>query len=177
MDITITIRGLEELGLGLSALAAALPETARQLATLPEAARQLAALARHNGPCANNVSTAALQPPAQLPQTPDRPTPAQYVAPKAAETMPTTAAASTTVPTVATITPSSTAPATVAVPTAAPSYTLEDIRLGSAQLRDMGKLADVRALMERFGIKTLTAIQPEQIGEYALCLRQLGANI
>ena len=149
MDITITIRGLEELGLGLSALAAALPETARQLATLP----------------------------AQLPQTPDRPTPAQYVAPKAAETMPTTAAASTTVPTVATITPSSTAPATVAVPTAAPSYTLEDIRLGSAQLRDMGKLADVRALMERFGIKTLTAIQPEQIGEYALCLRQLGANI
>lgn len=151
MDITITIRGLEELGLGLSALAAALPETARQLATL--------------------------QPPAQLPQTPDRPTPVQYVAPKAAETMPTTAAASTTVPTVATITPGSTAPATVAVPTAAPSYTLEDIRLGSAQLRDMGKLADVRALMERFGIKTLTAIQPEQIGEYALCLRQLGANI
>ena len=36
MDITITIRGLEELGLGLSALAAALPEVARQLATLPE---------------------------------------------------------------------------------------------------------------------------------------------
>ena len=77
MDITITIRGLEELGLGLSALAAALPETARQLATLLEAARQLAALGRHNGTGANNVSTAALQPPAQLSQTPDRPTPVQ----------------------------------------------------------------------------------------------------
>ena len=40
MDITITIRGLEELGLGLSALAAALPETARVLATMQNSAPQ-----------------------------------------------------------------------------------------------------------------------------------------
>ena len=39
MDITITVRGLEELGTGLSALAAALPEALRQFAALEHQSR------------------------------------------------------------------------------------------------------------------------------------------
>lgn len=167
MDITITIRGLEELGLGLSALAAALPETARQLATLPEAARQLAALARHNGTGANNVSTAALQPLAQSLQISERPTPAQNA---------TTAAAAAEMP------PWQTDPAQEATTSATDNTpmnaastqnktesprqpTLEDVRAVLAQKSAEGRSSDIHALLDRYGAKKLSAVDPARYAE------------
>ena len=169
MDITITIRGLEELGLGLSALAAALPEVARQLATLPETARQLAALGRHNGTVANNVSTAALQPPAQLPQTPERPTPAQNAttttAAAAAEMPPwqtdlaqeTTTSATDTTPMNAASTQNKTEPPR--------QPTLEDVRAVLAQKSAEGRASDIHALLDRYGAKKLSAVDPARYAE------------
>lgn len=109
MDITITIRGLEELGLGLSALAAALPETARQLA--------------------------ALQPPAQLPQTPERPTPAQNAASTQNKTEPPR------------------------------QPTLEDVRAVLAQKSAEGRSSDIHALLDRYGAKKLSAVDPARYSE------------
>lgn len=125
MDITITIRGLEELGLGLSALAATLPETARQLATL----------GRHNGTGANDVSTAALQPPAQLPQTPERPTPAQNAASTQNKTEPPR------------------------------QPTLEDVRAVLAQKSAEDRASDIHALLDRYGAKKLSAVDPARYAE------------
>lgn len=151
MDITITIRGLEELGLGLSALAAALPEAARQLAVLPEAARQLA----------------ALQPPAQLPQTPDRPTPVQNAtAAAAAAEMPpwqtdlaqeATTSATDTTPTNAASTQNKTEPPR--------QPTLEDVRAVLAQKSAEGRASDIHALLDRYGAKKLSAVDPARYAE------------
>ena len=160
MDITITIRGLEELGLGLSALAAALPETARQLATLPEAARVLATLQ-------TQPNTAAPQPPAQLPQTPERPTPAQNA---------TTAAAAAEMP------PWQTDPAQEATTSATDNTpmnaastqnktesprqpTLEDVRAVLAQKSAEGRASDIHALLDRYGAKKLSAVDPARYAE------------
>ena len=141
MDITITIRGLEELGLGLSALAAALPETARQLA--------------------------ALQPPAQLPQTPERPTPVQNAttAAAAAEMPPwqtdlaqeTTTSATDTTPMNAASTQHKTEPPR--------QPTLEDVRAVLAQKSAEGRASDIHALLDRYGAKKLSAVDPARYAE------------
>lgn len=169
MDITITIRGLEELGLGLSALAAALPETARQLATLPEAARQLAALGRHNGTGAHAVTMDAQKPLAQLPQTPERPTPAQNAttttAAAAAEMPPwqtdlaqeTTTSATDTTPMNAASTQNKTEPPR--------QPTLEDVRAVLAQKSAEGRASDIHALLDRYGAKKLSAVDPARYAE------------
>lgn len=167
MDITITIRGLEELGLGLSALAATLPETARQLATLPEAARQLAALARHNGTGAHAVTMDAQKPLAQSLQISERPTPAQNAttAAAAAEMPPwqtdlaqeTTTSATDTTPMNAVSTQNKTEPPK--------QPTLEDVRAVLAQKSAEGRSSDIHALLDRYGAKKLSAVDPARYAE------------
>lgn len=167
MDITITIRGLEELGLGLSALAAALPETARQLATLPEAARQLAALGRHNGTGAHAVPMDAQKPLAQSLQISERPTPAQNAttAAAAAEMPPwqtdlaqeTTTSATDTTPMNAASTQNKTEPPK--------QPTLEDVRAVLAQKSAEGRSSDIHALLDRYGAKKLSAVDPARYAE------------
>ena len=68
MDITITVRGLEELGTGLSALAAA----------LPEALRQFAALEHQSRTDAHAASVVTPESPAQPTHTPERPVSVSY---------------------------------------------------------------------------------------------------
>ena len=75
MDITITVRGLEELGVGLSALAAA----------LPEALRQFAALDRQSGTAAHAASVVTPEAPAQPTHTPERPASTQNATTHTAE--------------------------------------------------------------------------------------------
>lgn len=81
-----------------------------------------------------------------------------------------------------TITP---APAS-ATPTPAPSpvptapvhqYTLEEIQAACGPLMDAGKMDQLAAILQKFGVASLPEIPKEQYGAIAVELRQLGARI
>lgn len=78
--------------------------------------------------------------------------------------------------TVTPVAPVAAAPATV-VPTAPQSYTQEQLALAASQLMDAGRIAEVQALVAAFNVQSLTALPPEQYGNFATHLRALGAKI
>ena len=59
----------------------------------------------------------------------------------------------------------------------APALTVNDIMRAAAALRDQGKLAAVTGLFPQFGVKKLSDLQEDQLGEFADHLRKLGATI
>ena len=63
------------------------------------------------------------------------------------------------------------------VPTAAPQYTLEMIAKAGTALVDAGKTAEVSALLARYGVEVLTALDPSMYGSIAMELRAMGAQI
>ena len=71
---------------------------------------------------------------------------------------------------------SNTAPVPV-VPTAAPQYTLEMIAKAGTALIDAGKMNELSALLARYHVEALTALDPSQYGSFATELRAMGANI
>lgn len=66
---------------------------------------------------------------------------------------------------------------TPVVPTAAPTYTLEMIAKAGTSLIDAGRMADVTALLAKYGVEALTALDPSFYGSIATELRNLGAQI
>ena len=68
-------------------------------------------------------------------------------------------------------------PAAPSVPTAAPQYTLEMIAKAGTALVDAGKTAEVSALLARYGVEVLTALDPAMYGSIAMELRAMGAQI
>lgn len=103
---------------------------------------------------------------AQAPGAPLSATPAQTVAP-AAPTVPVAAPA----PTVQTQAQAPT------VPTSAPQYTLEMIANAGTSLIDAGKMDQLIGLLGKFGVASLTELQPSSYGAVASELRTLGAAI
>lgn len=101
---------------------------------------------------------------AQAPGAPLSATPAQTAAP-AAPTVPVVAPAPTT---------QAQAPT---VPTSAPQYTLEMIANAGASLIDAGKMDQLIGLLGKFGVASLTELQPSSYGAVASELRALGATI
>ncbi len=100
----------------------------------------------------------AAQPPAQpVPAAPAAPTPVQ---PPAQQTPPVPAQQAQT-----------------AVPTTAPTYTLEDLGRAGVAAQEMGKDAEVRALVASFGVSTLQELPETQYGAFAMALRSMGAPI
>ena len=99
------------------------------------------------------------------------------VVPVANPTVPTSAPQSVpTVPTVPTApTPVDEVP--TAVPTAAPQYTLDMIAKAGAMLIDAGKIAEVSALLGKYGVDALVSLDPSMYGAVATDLRALGAQI
>ena len=67
--------------------------------------------------------------------------------------------------------------AQTAVPTTAPTYTLEDLGRAGVAAQEMGKDAEVRALVASFGVSTLQELPETQYGAFATALRSLGAPI
>ena len=106
--------------------------------------------------------TPAPKAPAQATGVPLSATPAQTAAPVA--------------PTVPVATPAPTA-APAPVPTAAPQYTLEMISVAGSALIDAGKLDALMALLGKYGVDSLTSLDPNQYGAVATDLRALGARI
>jgi len=64
-----------------------------------------------------------------------------------------------------------------AVPTTAPTYTLEDLGRAGVAAQEMGKDAEVRALVASFGVSTLQELPETQYGAFAMALRSMGAPI
>ena len=104
--------------------------------------------------------------PAQAPGAPLSATPAQTVAP-AAPTVPVAAPAPT----------AQTQAQAPTVPTSAPQYTLEMIANAGTSLIDAGKLDQLIGLLGKFGVASLTELQPSSYGAVASELRALGAAI
>lgn len=69
-------------------------------------------------------------------------------------------------------------PAAPVVPTApAKKYTLDELLAATAPLMDAGKIAELQALMQKFGVPSMMNIPEEKYGELATALRELGAEL
>lgn len=107
--------------------------------------------------------------PAATPATPAA-TPAPVSSSPAAPVMP-----APTAPATSPAMPAPTAPA--AAPTAAPAYTTEQIAKAGADLVQAGKMPQLMALLQQYGVQAVTQLRPEQYGEFATALRGLGAQL
>lgn len=70
-----------------------------------------------------------------------------------------------------------TPPVAQTVPTAAPQYTLEMIAKAGTALIDAGKMAELSALLAKYGVEALTTLDPAHYGTFAAELRAMGAAI
>lgn len=69
-------------------------------------------------------------------------------------------------------------PAAPVVPTApAKKYTLDELLAATAPLMDAGKITELQALMQKFGVPSMMDIPEEKYGELAIALRELGAEL
>ena len=69
-------------------------------------------------------------------------------------------------------------PPVAAVPTApAKEYSLDELLTATAPLMDAGKIAELQALMQKYGVASMMEIPKERYGELATDLRALGARI
>ena len=67
--------------------------------------------------------------------------------------------------------------ASAAVPTATATYTIDQLAYAASPLLDAGKLPELQALLNQFGVNMLTELPAEQYGAFATALRGLGAKI
>ena len=54
---------------------------------------------------------------------------------------------------------------------------MPDVYKRQAPLMDAGKLTELQALMQKYGVRSMMEIAPERYGELATDLRALGARI
>ena len=75
--------------------------------------------------------------------------------------------------------PTASAPVTPAasVPTAAHAYTADELAKAAMTLMDAGKQMELIQLLASFGVNSIPALQPEQMGAFATALRGMGAQI
>ena len=63
------------------------------------------------------------------------------------------------------------------IPTSAPQYTFDMISTAGSALIDAGKMDQLVTLLGKFGVQSLTDLNPESYGAFANELRALGAKI
>lgn len=63
------------------------------------------------------------------------------------------------------------------VPTAAHAYTADELAKAAMTLMDAGKQMELIQLLASFGVNSIPALQPEQMGAFATALRGMGAQI
>ncbi len=63
---------------------------------------------------------------------------------------------------------------TTAVPQ---EYTIEQLQVAAAGLSSMGKMPQVVGILQQFGIQAMTELPRERYGEFAIALREAGAQI
>ena len=60
---------------------------------------------------------------------------------------------------------------------AAPTVTMHDVSIAGAKLVDAGKMDAVVNALQEFGVYAITQLKEEQLGAFAVRLRDLGADI
>lgn len=72
-----------------------------------------------------------------------------------------------------------TAPVTNVPLAQAPTFTLEQVSKAGADLitAQPAKMQELMGLMAHFGVQTVNALKPDQLGEFATALRGMGAQI
>lgn len=69
-------------------------------------------------------------------------------------------------------------PPVASVPTApAKDYSLDELLTATAPLMDAGKISELQALMQKYGVASMMEIPKERYGELATDLRALGARL
>ena len=69
-------------------------------------------------------------------------------------------------------------PAAPTVPTApTKKYTLDELLAATAPLMDAGKISELQALMQKFGVPSMMEIPEDRYGELATAPRELGAEL
>ncbi|MBQ9703769.1 MAG: hypothetical protein IJV68_04405 [Clostridia bacterium] len=139
---------------------------------LPEAINNLAEAIRGNGvsvptgsaPKAVEATQPGAVANADVPQTPVNPTPAAQQ--NTAAVTPATA-----------VTPS--APIAPAPSEAAVNYTIEQLSVAGAALCEQGKMAQLIALLGKYGVQAVTQLKPtpDVLNPFAAELKALGANL
>lgn len=69
------------------------------------------------------------------------------------------------------------APMPVPTTAVAQTYTIEQLQVAAAGLSSMGKMPQVMGILQQFGIQAMTELPPERYGEFAVALREAGAQI
>lgn len=138
---------------------------------LPEAINNLAEAIKGN----TGSAPVGVQAPVANATQPDTATPT--VAPTATPVTPvnpTAAPATTVVPPVATAAPSAPAPSE-----ATANYTIEQLSVAGAALCEQGKMAQLIALLGKYGVQAVTQLpaKPDILNAFAAELKALGANL
>lgn len=68
-------------------------------------------------------------------------------------------------------------PVATQVPTSTKAYSLDELGKAAMGLMDMGKQQDLVNLLSQFGVQALPQLPKEKYSEFALQLRQMGADI
>lgn len=63
------------------------------------------------------------------------------------------------------------------VPTGAPQYTMDMLAVAGTTLIDAGRMGELCGLLAKYGVESVTALNPAQYGAFATDLRALGAQI
>jgi hypothetical protein len=63
------------------------------------------------------------------------------------------------------------------VPATPASYTLDDLARAGAELVEKGKMAQIMALIQKYGVQAINQLQPSAFPQFAADLKSLGANI
>lgn len=171
MNITVNFDSLEE----MKAFAVALIE---------EGAAEVIKTANQTAPT-TPVDPAPVQPQQPAPVPPTQPTPQvpvqQPVQPQPVPQVP--VQQPQPVPPTQPVQPQPTSQAPVQpapqapVATNTPQYTLEDLARAAVPLQDAGRGQDLMALLQKYGVMSMTQLDPSVFGAFATDLRALGAQI
>lgn len=108
-------------------------------------------------------------------EAPAAPAPAVEKATPAPATEPITLESTPNTPEIPKATPDALVAAVPVAP--AKEYSLDELLTATAPLMDAGKIADLQALMQKYGVASMMEIPKEKYGELATDLRALGAKL
>lgn len=181
MNITVNFDSLEE----MKAFAVALMEEGA--AEVIKTANQTAPTTPADPVPFQPTPVPSTQPTSQVPVPPMQPTPQVPVQPsQAPQTQPTSQVPvqqPQPVPPTQPVQPQPTSQAPVQpapqapVATNTPQYTLEDLARAAVPLQDAGRGQDLMALLQKYGVMSMTQLDPSVFGAFATDLRALGAQI
>lgn len=129
--------------------------------------------ASQNATPSASVNSAANVVPAHEPSP--QVTPAEAPAAPAPATEPITLESTPNTPEIPKATPDAPVAAVPVAP--AKEYSLDELLTATAPLMDAGKIADLQALMQKYGVASMMEIPKEKYGELATDLRALGAKL